>query len=230
MRLLVLALVLLLLVPSFPMSSSQSNNTPVWFFQGAYLNYTNVIIQNSSKESFVNVSYKILSINGIYFTYQVTPGELKKSNYTVDASLNDLNGFPAINSTELSMLNKGNASFLRIIKLPFTYVNVTVKTNIMAYTSEGVISSDLVIVRITSSLVKNIYEVTYTNYSTYSGVLLNMKIIFGNQTKYVSNLVSTNVPLGILTWPQIIAEIVGFVLIIIIVIYFLRRYRRLRVR
>jgi len=57
-----------------------------------------------------------------------------------------------------------------------------------------------------------------------------MKIIFGNQTKYVSNLVSTNVPLGILTWPQIIAEIVGFVLIIFIVIYFLRRYRRLRVR
>jgi len=52
------------------------------------------------------------------------------------------------------MLNKGNASFLSIIKLPFTYVNVTVKTNIMAYTSEGVVFSDLVIVRITLSLVK----------------------------------------------------------------------------
>ncbi|MEM4589369.1 MAG: hypothetical protein QXL73_05185, partial [Thermoplasmata archaeon] len=65
-----------------------------------------------------------------------------------------------------------------------------------------------------------------TNYSTYSGVLLNQKIKKENTTNYVRNLISTNIPLGILTWPQIIAEAFGFILIVIIAIYFIRRYRR----
>ncbi len=229
MKLLAIGVLILVLTP-VPFVYAQNTSNPPWFFQGAYLNYTNVLIQNSSVHKIVNVSYKIIEVSGSRFTYMVIPGELTSSNYTVEASLDHLNGFPALNSTQISMLNRGNASFMKIIRLPFTEVNITVKTGVMAYTSEGVVSSDLVVTRVTSKLDRSLYEITYTNYSTYSGVLLNMKIKFGNETKYVSNLVSTNVPLGILTWPQIIAEFFGVILIVIIVVYMLRRYRKARIR
>lgn len=230
MKFLILGVALFLLVSPAPVVFAQSGNAPPWFFQGAYLNYTNVFMQNSSIEKIVNVSYRILSIRGDTFTYEVIPGQLSESNYTVEASLDHLNGFPALNSTQISLLNSGNTSFLKIIKLPFTQVNVSVKTNVISYTSQGIVSSDFVVVRITSKFSREIKEEMYTNYSTYSGIILNMKINFGNTTAYVSNLVSTNVPLGTLTWPQIVAEAFGFILIAVIAIYLIRRYRKTGVR
>ncbi len=226
MKLFVLGLIILIsITPSISLVGAQEN-TPPWFFQNAYLNYTNVIIHNSSQQKIVNVTYKIISINGINFTYQVKPGGLSNTNFTVNADLHNVNGFPALNYTDLQLLNKGNASFINIIHIPWTFTNITVKPGIMSYTGEGIVSSDMVVVKISSTIIKNITETTYMNYSTYSGVLLNMKIKYGNETKYVSNLVSTNVPLGILTWPQVIAEATAFIIIVILIVYFIRRYRK----
>ena len=217
-------IVAILLLPTYSINATQEN-LPPWFFKNAYLNYTDVYFENSSSQRIVNISYKIISINGINFSYQVIPGNLRETNYTVNADLNHVNGFPALNFTDLQMLNKGNASFLNFIHLPWSHIYITVKTGIMAYTGEGIISSDMVIVKINSTILNKVITI-YTNYSTYSGVLLNQKIKEENTTNYVRNLISTNIPLGILTWPQIIAEAFGFILIVIIAIYFIRRYRR----
>jgi|GEM_PF-1897838 len=218
------------LISSMPVFSIGESTYPAWYFTGATLNYSayNYHGLNSTPYMIWNFSYKITyTING-YFNYTYYKkidrnSTLVNSNGTVE----NPNGFPALNLTNLEMLNSGNASFISKISLPGINFIKVIK-NVTVATFSGNVLSDEIILYYKSLI--NGERIIFLNYSEYSGVLLNeriLKVLSSNITVNYFMVTYTNIPLYKTTLTQVFLEFIIAIVFVIALIYFFRRYRKI---
>ncbi|MGC8673286.1 MAG: hypothetical protein ACP5TO_07315 [Thermoplasmata archaeon] len=219
-----------ILISSIPIFSIEESTYPAWYFTGATLNYSayDYYGLNSTPNMIWNFSYKITyTING-YFNYTYYKkidrnSTLVKSNGTVE----DPNGFPALNLSNLELLNRGNASFISKISLPGIN-SIKVIKNVTVATFSGNVLSNEIILHYDSLI--NGERIIYLNYSEYSGVLLNEKILnvfSSNITLNYFMVTYTNIPLYKVTLTQVFLEFIIAIIFVIALIYFFRRYRKI---
>lgn len=219
----------IIMITSIPVVSVAENTYPPWFFTDASLNYTGYYYMNSTLNMIFNFSYKITyTINGHFnYTYYMKYGK-NVTTMNSNGTAADPNGFPALNTTDLNMLNMGNASFMMPkISIPGIYHIKVLKNITVATFSGNVISDEVILVNeaFDGALKKAIYE----NYSQYSGVLLNKKdlnFINNKSTETYFMITYTNIPLSKVTLTQVFLEFIIAILFVIALLYFFKRYRR----
>jgi YVTN family beta-propeller protein len=156
---------------------------PVWAFDGAYTDY-NMSITNNSNVATTNVSVKVIAVNSINDTVEISITDTKD---IFNSTLNSTEYLPWNNSNSLLMFSGIVLSQLNNGTFP-SNPNLNVSTSVKVNTPAGTFLAD--------RLYGQIYNVNISAYyDMYSGVMLNL--CEGNLTfKDVLEATATNIPEG----------------------------------
>lgn len=222
------AIISVIILISFVPLSSSENVYPAWYFTGATLNFTAFNyhgLENTTPSYIWNFSYRVTFTENGYFNYTyINKIGNKVTFYYGNGTVNDTNGFPALNITDLNFLSKGNISFINKVFLP-GYKKIELKV-VNVSTFLGQVRSYELIYEESSALTGQ--RTIYLNYSSYSGILLNENIInyqSNNRTYFI--ITYTNIPISKTTIWQVLIEFIVAMAFVILLLYFIRRYRKI---